>query len=839
MKDPKARERALARYDADPRIQPLRRAAGLAPVTTKRQELTGEARKKAVRETARQVTEANRNAPSVIPVEIRDVGASLIGSANDAMFGLPARAAAVITGTPNDVMQEFANQQGQRNPYTNFLGTIAASIPTGIGAVGAARGTASALSRSAVPAIAQTGRAAQAAGRAASIQRGQRVANTGRVLGAGAAIGTATAAGKGDDLAEGAAFGAGGAAVGAAGIKGAQWIGGKGAEFLRLSGSDAILRRYTNTTREELQRRLDDFRARGRAEPTVYELLDLEDRQNLQKVFGRLPSRQQERGAQLARERVESIPGEVAQVVRNETRGQRRDNIRNLASAQAGSRGNVTPNMDEARLAVGAAENPTRLAQLRRQEARNIMAPFDNRRAVDSVGDLIPTRLEPGKKTGEIVEIPDDPEMAAVIKAAAGSARIRDKEQGLTIREVTGMIQDLKDGLNRATVIERGNIQRAIDHLEDTIATRHPDVAPALARMNERWAARSRQLEGMQEIRKQADVKPNTVRSLQRSENIYETPEGGVGRAMGQRTALIDDLGAGTSAALGKVRQLAESPTEARQIAQNIGVPATRNITEAARAQSESARRLAAAVKDPNANTQEIEAGDLALLAAGLNPSSMAYTKARGVTLLLQRLGKSIPEGRARVMVDMLFSRDPAMTQRAVNALRAQGREGVDALSDVVGIMGGAMAAGGMAEDTAIEMEPAIDPMAAEDDPYAEFSDAVEEDDPYAEFSDEANDPYAEFSEAPLGETAVMSVFPEAEVTDTLRDPNSDLGRKNPRSYHVNSEGAVDVRPIPGVTFEEFKQRLIDEGYEVVEAIDETKNPSGHATGPHWHIVVR
>ncbi len=74
-------------------------------------------------------------------------------------------------------------------------------------------------------------------------------------------------------------------------------------------------------------------------------------------------------------------------------------------------------------------------------------------------------------------------------------------------------------------------------------------------------------------------------------------------------------------------------------------------------------------------------------------------------------------------------------------------------------------------------------------------------------------------------------------ITDSMRDLNSELGRKNPGSYHVQGDGAVDVRPIPGVTFQQFIDTLQGQGYEIIEAIDEVENPSGHATGPHWHVV--
>lgn len=83
----------------------------------------------------------------------------------------------------------------------------------------------------------------------------------------------------------------------------------------------------------------------------------------------------------------------------------------------------------------------------------------------------------------------------------------------------------------------------------------------------------------------------------------------------------------------------------------------------------------------------------------------------------------------------------------------------------------------------------------------------------------------------------IKSVFPNAHITDNRRDPNSTLGRKNPRSYHVRTNDAYDVRPIPGMTFDQFIGGLRGAGRKIIEARDEVNNPSSHATGPHWHVV--
>jgi hypothetical protein len=84
-----------------------------------------------------------------------------------------------------------------------------------------------------------------------------------------------------------------------------------------------------------------------------------------------------------------------------------------------------------------------------------------------------------------------------------------------------------------------------------------------------------------------------------------------------------------------------------------------------------------------------------------------------------------------------------------------------------------------------------------------------------------------------------QKVFPDAVITDWRRNPNSSLGRANPKSFHVRSGAAIDMRPIPGMTFQEAIQRFKAAGVQVHrDSRDETVKRSKHATGPHWHFVL-
>lgn len=89
------------------------------------------------------------------------------------------------------------------------------------------------------------------------------------------------------------------------------------------------------------------------------------------------------------------------------------------------------------------------------------------------------------------------------------------------------------------------------------------------------------------------------------------------------------------------------------------------------------------------------------------------------------------------------------------------------------------------------------------------------------------------------GVAALKSVFPNARVTSGYRSPNDPLSRANPRSFHTRSHAAVDVAPIPGLSFDQAVRQLTAAGYAVhKDSRDEVTHPSSHATGPHWHFVL-
>lgn len=96
----------------------------------------------------------------------------------------------------------------------------------------------------------------------------------------------------------------------------------------------------------------------------------------------------------------------------------------------------------------------------------------------------------------------------------------------------------------------------------------------------------------------------------------------------------------------------------------------------------------------------------------------------------------------------------------------------------------------------------------------------------------------AAFRPASDGGSIAKQLFPQARITSTYRGPDHPLSKANPRSYHARTRAAVDMAPIPGMTFEQARQKILQSGYGLLEAIDEVNNPSSNATGPHWHFVI-
>jgi hypothetical protein len=823
-----ARDAAFARFRSDPRWKALRQSAGLPPVFTRREQIQDVARRTVAREVA---TPAGK------------FGTALKAGITRGLFGIPERLAAAglyYSGQGGndynetlDLVRARTDEELRQSTGGNIIGQVLGSFGGG-GVVG------NTLKRVAVRGAASTSpmvaRGANFLQNLVTLKKGQRAANAGRIVLAGGAGGAAQAAGEGSDVGRGATYGAGGAALLGGGVKAAQVLTRPVRDVLRLTRADQVISRLTGSTTDEIAQRAQAYRDATGAEPTIFELLPLADRNRLLKqgVVGR--DAVVEQTSRAIRDRASNLGPEMSRRAQEIVQPQRNFIESGMRGDMARARGGA-PDPTDAALVERAARSPTDLLEMRSAEANAIMAPHENTPVVAQLDELFPSVPSPNGQG----RIAIDPEVSTVIRSAAGVARQRNPGDPITAGDITDMISTLRADLGKGG-IEARTAERAINHLQDVLDTNAPDAGAAAREMSDAFAARSRMAEGMQEgarTRLRDDVQVGTSRrEAQRVRNAYDTPEGAAGRTLGQSNRILTDLGGSPDEALRATVAMARGST-GRPMAQNLGTDAAERIGAAARAQDESAQALAAASQKAQGagGGGNLDGEALVQALVGLHPNSFITTKASAIRTLMDMT--YIPEGRARVMVDMLFSQNPDLARRALKALgnAPNGAKFTQYLAGITGMMLGS-GANDQAPGGAVQLRRQT---------FADFQteqDAPEPDPSEVEVYDESqgNDaapggyPVQDAGNLPYGHAVIASLFPEAEITEDVRPEDAGYGAEN--SYHKRTQNAVDVRPIPGMSFEEFTQRIRNAGYTLIEAIDEVRNPSKGATGPHWHVVI-
>lgn len=682
--DPGKQKVALTRFDSDPRAQQLRKLAGLAPLSTPQQDVRQVARKS--------VQQRMQQAGQEIGQDATGLQSASAGIARG-MFGIPEMLAAAgerflpsaITGNNtnasySNILQMIRAKDTaaiNANPTAGVAGELGGGV---VGAGGAGKVIAGAgrrLAATGAPVVARLGQLVEGA---ATLRKGQRARNAVKLVTTGAAAGGAQAAGTGEDVATGAAEGAVAAPLVAGGFKVAQVISRPFRDVMRLSSAGQILSRLTTATQDALEKKAASYRAATGAEPTLFELLPLADRNKIlkQAVVGK--DNVVEQTSNAIRSRAQNLGPEMSARARQILTPQRdfiRNGIRNdLAQARGGQ---LAPGDDE--LIANAMESPTDMLKLRDEEASAIMAPHDATPVAANLEDVFPQVSNPTGGAG----VSTDPEVETVIRNAAGLVRRRAPNAGITAGDITDMISKLRpmlgNGGNDALVAER-----AINHLHDVLDVQAPDAGAAARQMRDAYAARSRMAEGMDvghDTTLRNDIQVGTSRNrAQKVRNAFDTSEGAAGRSLGQGNKIIGDLGGSPEEALRATVKQSRGST-ARQLEQNIGGSEGEKIATAARAQDESAQALASAsAKAQSGSGEGADAEMLVQAIAGLHPSSFITTKAGAMRKLLDMT--YIPESRARTMVDMIFSQDPALRTRA---LRAIGNEpnGANFLKALVG----------------------------------------------------------------------------------------------------------------------------------------------------------
>lgn len=149
---------------------------------------------------------------------------------------------------------------------------------------------------------------------------------------------------------------------------------------------------------------------------------------------------------------------------------------------------------------------------------------------------------------------------------------------------------------------------------------------------------------------------------------------------------------ASPSDSLRAIEEIANNPTAQTAISRNLGGDEGQRIADAAKAQTESARRLLALKNEvPAEDTSSLAAMARGLLA--LSPGAMPTTRYRGIQALSQFL-RGLPEGRAQTITDALFSRNPTKVSKALKWFNNQGDAGKEALASLRNslVVGGAVA---------------------------------------------------------------------------------------------------------------------------------------------------
>lgn len=889
----------------DPRIRRLRETAA-APVPNVRFDV------RVAQQKARARADANADVTG-------NFLTSLKSGLTRGAFGIPERLAAdqqISSGgetgglSEEEILEQVranTDAENDKSMAGNFLGQILS---------GGLIGGAAAKSIGAIPGV------ARAAAAATSVA--PKTAKIAALATGGAAGGGLQAAGEGSDVSTGAEIGAlaGPAAVGA----------GKGLGFLLRPladvmpfikpSADKILRRLTSASMEDIQREAAHFRAANNgAEPTLFELLPLADRNRLRnRVFGSSPETA-ERTAAAARQRAANIGPEMQNVVETATRPGRNAAVNDMEQQLAEARGGIT-DISDRDLAAASTRGRLPMRDYTRAVDDTIMAPVRDTPAARDVSSLFPTTLDRNPVTGDISEVHSDPEMNAAIQNAAGSLRLRAKEgtdaadlSGLTANDIANIVRNLsakkpgQDGYGAA--------QRAIPHVLDILEERAPTARASIERMRAAHAANSRQLEGMEEGAMTRTRETAPLQDEQAIRNAYDTPEGATGRFLGQANAVGQGVSGTPTEVLRTVDQLANSGATQEALGANLGQDVAGQVTGAATSQQRSARAMAGLNVESGKDADTVDSGDLGRMILALNPHSMPTTKLFALNRLTQLM--HIPQKKANTLVDMLFSQDAAKTNLAISWLNNAGRDGKKFLSNLgqsinLGARSGELAnAAGEPADTSI-----IPDAAAAEMPQGEAPDEIPglveqgnidlhsrpvvhnpdgtistvrsitvgfDDGTYliptvvggkvvsdeeaiahfkkthehlGKFADEASaDAYAQqlhedqaaeygnkdegpdLSKLPYGHAVISGIFPQAHVTSDHRGPDNPL--YDPNSGHAGDD-TVDVRPIPGMTYQEFLQTIRDHGYEIVKSYDESKGPADRrkaaAWGPHWHVQI-
>lgn len=680
--DPAKRDAALQRFDSDPRAQAMRQVAGLAPLSTRKQEVRKIARQ-SVDERMRQAgTEAGRNATKM---------QSAAAGIRKGLFGLPDMLAAAgerflpsaITGNYSDAsysnilqfLRAKTDAEVNANRKSAIAGEIGGAIVSGNAARKAVVGAGSRLAATGAPVLARAGNFLEGL---ATLRKGQRAANAAKIAVAGAAGGGAQALGEGSDVGEGAMFGAVAPLALVGGAKGLQGV---------LKISRQATRRFspsiTKAIQEVVKESPDALAARhaqisgqvGENVPLVAALND----QDFDAVSKRL--------LKTSPDAVRVAKGHVGKYIRGfmDRMLQHVNNAGKLGDAQNTSIGE--------------------LAQLRTDTADDIMRPIADKRIdltqlpLDDLERQM-TRQIGGRIAGLAPKInqalkdlsPDDLAGMGLDASDIANARKLMTDWGIGM-PVTATVKEM-DSLRRALNAAGGSSQAsnpanamAFRNAAKTIANFvSKETGGVYGQMVDTYAAHSRMMEGFETAaagKRLTDIADDNLR------NNLRTAEGRVGMKAGelfrQREAVTGRPSQAISAAkdfaaqgrLTRPASLEPGAAQPGTVTENLGDQAAAGLADASQGETQvlgrmlDTEKLQALTKNEDGALSPEEIAYGAMLSG-----SMAMTKAR---FAINVIGKAIDGSKkfspkvAENLADMLYSGDSALTQKAMNALRKVG----------------------------------------------------------------------------------------------------------------------------------------------------------------------
>lgn len=693
LTDPAQRERALARFDTDPRTQAIRQLAGLERVTTTRAELRDVARRAQATRSAL-INEAGRNAARERQGANTGFTSALGAGIRRSLFGLPERLAAAglyYTGQSGNLNYDetlqatraATDEELSRSTSGNIIGQIMGSFGGGGVAGNLITRGAGRLAASGAPIAQRAGNVLQSL---TQLRQGQRLANTGRIALAGAAGGAAQAAGEGSDVIEGALTGAIAAPAVHGGIQLARLGGRQGGRLIRQ-----VTRPFSSSVpraiREVITEAPEAVVSRQRAlsnqidpdgntnVPVVAALRDQDFRTVVDKVVMRSP------------EATEIARGHSGRYLRGFM-----DRMLGHVN-RAGREGDAIPT------SIGE------LAQLRRDTADELMHPIRDR-------------------TVDLTRLPLDDLERQVTRQIGGriqglAPRINEALRDLSPDDLNGMGLDASDVANarrlmtdwglgtpvHATVQEMDSLRRALDAAAKSSQNSNPANAmafrnasravrefttsevPAYGQMVDTYAAQSRMMEGFETAaagRRIEDIEDDLLRSNLR------TPEGRIGMKAGELFRQREAVTGRPTGAIAAARDFASEGRLTRPASIEPGAArpgtVTENLGDRAAAGLARASQGEIQVLDRMLNTDRLNA--LAQNEQGtLNPmdiarmasisGAMTETKIRVVSAILKAMVGKLPTPMSKKvannLADMLFSQDAAATQRAMTALRRAG----------------------------------------------------------------------------------------------------------------------------------------------------------------------